>query len=542
MRRVAYRLGACAIVALLVAGPAAAQRTEQRQPFTHPHQLRYTLAEDIVGLNLHVVNQTAVRYLSTLTMAYLLRTNAHDEYVPELATAVPTRANGGISPDGKTIVYRLRRDAKWSDGRPFTSNDVVFSTKVVLNPANNEPTRNGWDRIARVEARDRYTVAFHLTRPYANFASTFFSSSGVPLLPEHLLRGLPDINHATYNALPVGIGPFRYSAWRRADAVEMVANSTYFRGRPKLDRIVFRIIPDRNTALAQLQTHEVDLWFPVPGNYLERVSSIAGISTLRLEAFAFNQLAFNVEHPTVRDPDVRRALRLAIDRGVIRDKIGHGLNLLSETPFGPSHPAHVTRPVSLEPYDPERANALLERAGWRREADGIRAKNGVRLMISVGMPSGTPDSDQTVELIRAWWKAVGVGMEVQHFADALFFAPYQDGGIITTGKTDVTFFGWTSDGFGDLASLFGCAFIEPHGQNSSRYCNPAVDAASAAQLVEYDAAKRRVYTDRIQEILARDVPVIIMSVRRNVYAFNRDLRGFHPSAGSAFDDMMNVDI
>jgi peptide/nickel transport system substrate-binding protein len=353
---------------------------------------------------------------------------------------------------------------------------------------------------------------------------------------------MPNINHAKYNALPIGIGPFTFKAWRRADAVELVANPHYFRGRPKLDRIVFKIIPDRNTALAQLQTHEVDLWFPVPGSYLERVNAIAGVSTQRREAFSFNQLSFNVEHPTVSEPDVRRALRLAIDRQAIRDKIGRGLNILSETPFGPAHPAHVTQPIPLVPYDPNAATALLERAGWKLESDGIRAKNGVRLQLSVGLPSGTPDTDQTVELIRSWWKAIGVGIDVQHFADPLFFAPYQDGGIVTTGKTDVVFFGWTTDGFGDLAGIFGCAFIEPHGNNNSRYCNPELDAAAKAQMVEYDPAKRRVYTDRIQTILARDVPAIIMSVRRNVYAYNSDLRNFHPSAGTAFDDIMNVDI
>ena len=99
----------------------------------------------------------------------------------------------------------------------------------------------------------------------------------------------------------------------------------------------------------------------------------------------------------------------------------------------------------------------------------------------------------------------------------------------------------TTDGFGDLTSIFGCDFIEPHGTNNTRYCNRELDTASKAQLVEYDAAKRRVYTDRIQTILARR-PSIIMSVRRSVYAFNSDLQGFHPSAGSVFDDMMNVDI
>ena len=540
----ARRLAACVLIALLARGAADAQAPSERprHPYTHPHELRFTMAEDVVGLNLHLAGQTAVRWLDDLTMAFLLRTDAHDGYQPELATAVPTQANGGISRDGKTIVYHLRRDAVWSDGRPFTADDVVFSTGVVLNPANNEPTRDGWDRIARVDAPDRYTAVFHLMQRYANFASTFFSSSGVPLLPAHLLRGLPDINHAPYNALPVGIGPFTFVAWHRGDSVELAANPRYFRGRPKLDRILFRIIPDRNTALAQLTTHEVDLWIGVPGNYLARVQAIPATATIRREAFIFNHLDFTTTHPTVSDPVVRRALRLALDRAVLRAKIGHGVNLLSETPFGPAHPAHITHPIPLLPHDPVLAAKLLEDDGWKPGPDGIRAKNGVRLVITVGMPSGSPDVDQQNELIRAWWKEIGVGMEIQHFADALFFAPYQGGGVIATGKTDATFFAWSTDAFGDVSSLFGCAFIEPHGQNNTRYCNRELDAASAAQLVEYDPVKRRRYTDLIQQILFRDAPMIVTSIRESVFAFNDDLRGFAPNASSPTDDFMHVDI
>jgi peptide/nickel transport system substrate-binding protein len=543
MRALVRRLAAAALAGLLACGDAAAQSGAQRHPYTHPHELRWTMAEDVAGLNGHLVSQLVVRYLATMTMAWLLRTDEHDGYVPELATAVPTRANGGISADGRTITYHLRRDAKWSDGEPFSAADVVFTTNVVLNPATNEVTRNGFDRIAKVDAPDPATVVFHLTKPYANFASTFFATTGgTPLLPEHLLKSLPDINHAEYNALPVGIGPFKYTAWHRADRIELAANPLYFRGRPKLDRITFKIITDRNTALAQLRTHEVDMWLPVPGNYLERVGGIDGVQILRRETYAFNHLDFTVTHPTVSDPAVRRALRMAYDRATIRHKIGRDLNLLSETPYGPNHPAHVTKPIPMVPFDTAAAGRALDAAGWKLGPDGIRAKNGVRLVLSVGLPSGSPDTDSQVELIRAWWKEAGVGLEVQHFADTLFFAPYQQGGIVYGGKTDVMLFAWATDGFGDLSSILGCNFIPPHGQNNTRYCNREMDALIAKQLVEYDPVKRRAYTDRIQAIIFRDTPWIVSSVREIVYAYNSDLQGFRPNSGSPFDDVINVDI
>lgn len=500
------------------------------------------MAEDIVGLNEHVNAQLVTSYLSSLTMAFLLRTDAKNDYIPELATVVPTLQNGGISRDGKTIVYHLRTGAVWSDGQPFTAADVAFSIRTVLNPANNEPSRQGFDQIVKVDEPNKTTVVVHLKRPYADAIGTFFSSAGVPLLPAHLLAKLPDINHAEYNALPVGIGPFVYKEWRRGDRVELTANPTYFRGRPKLDRIVFKIIPDRNTALAQLQTHEVDLWLPVPGNYLARVTPIAGVSTLRREAFTFNHIDFVVTHPAVSDPVVRRALRMATDRATLRQKIGHGLNILSETPFGPSHPAHVTHPIPLVPFDIAGANRLLDAAAWKVGADGVRAKNGVRLELSVGLPTGTPDTDQQIELIRSWWKQIGVALAVQHFADALFFAPFQAGGTIATGRTDISFYAWGTGSFGDLSNIYSCAAIPPHGENYTRYCNRAVDAAMDKQIVEYDPRKRLRYSDFIQQQLFEDAPSIITSVRENVFAYNSDLRGFAPNQVEPFDGIMNVDI
>ncbi|MBV8748791.1 MAG: hypothetical protein JO103_03650, partial [Candidatus Eremiobacteraeota bacterium] len=224
------------------AAPAAA-----RHPYTIPHVLRYATAEDIVGLNPHLNPQLTLSYMSSLTMAWLVRYDANNRPVPELATAVPSRANGGISADGKSITYHLRHDARWSDGVPFDAEDVRFSVNVVRNPANNEATHVGFDLIDRVDVPDTYTVVFRLKRPHAGFYVNFFGSAFAQpcILPRHLLAGEKTINQASYNALPVGIGPFKYAAWRRADAVEMVPDPLYFGRKPKLQRVIFKVVPNR---------------------------------------------------------------------------------------------------------------------------------------------------------------------------------------------------------------------------------------------------------------------------------------------------------
>ena len=336
-------LAACSI-AVLVAGVTravpAAGASPERHPYTIPHVLRYATAEDIVGLNPHLSQQLVVSYMSSLTMAWLVKFDHDNRPYPELATRVPTQANGGISKDGLTLTYHLRHGVRWSDGAPFDADDVVFSTRAVLNPANNEVGRDGWDLITKIDEPDKYTVVYHLKQKYAAYAATFFGSGGANpcVLPKHLLGDLPDINNAPYNALPVGIGPFKYLSWKRSDSVEMVPNPFYFRGQPKLQRIVFKIVPDRNTVVTQLETHEIDLWMPVSAPFYDRVKAIPGLTVLRQPSYYFNHLDFQNTHPGLDDQRVRRALRLAIDRNELKLKIRHGIGIVQDDPVSPKHP------------------------------------------------------------------------------------------------------------------------------------------------------------------------------------------------------------
>ncbi|MFN2459810.1 MAG: peptide ABC transporter substrate-binding protein [Candidatus Velthaea sp.] len=526
------------------AGNAAAVPSPgARHSYTRPHELRYSTAEDIVGLNPHLVQQTVVGYMASLTMAWLTKFDHENRPVPELTTEVPTQQNGGISADGKTITWHLRKDAKWSDGVPFTADDVAFSTSVVLNPKNNEVGRDGWDLIAKVDVPDKYTAVFHLKKPYAAYITTFFSSAGANpcILPKHLLADLPDINNAKYNQLPVGIGPFKYKLWKRSDFVELVPDPLYFRGQPKLQKITFRIVPDRNTVLAQLQGHEIDLWTPVTFAYYDRVRAISGLTVLKQPSLYFDHLDFENKHPGLDDPQVRAALRYAVDRDEIKRTVHHGLGVVQDDVVSPANPA-FDKNVPTTPFDLAKAKQLLDGAGWAPGPDGIRAKDGRRLSFTWATSTGAPDTDQIIELIRANWKPLGVEVQVKHFPTPLFFAPMQSGGIVYGDKWDFITFAWGGDVIADLSNLYECKQAPPNGQNDPRYCNPKVDEAMEKFKLEYDAAKRQQYSDFIQEQIAKDAPVIVLDVREDIYAFNSDLKGFAPNQVSQFDDFMNVDI
>lgn len=540
---------AIVLAALVLAGctkagsPSSGPANGARHPYTIPHVLRYATAEDIAGLNPHLNQQTVLSYMASLTMAWLTKFDSDNRPIPELTTVVPTQANGGISKDGRTITWHLRRDAKWADGVPFTADDVVFSTKVVLNPANNEVGRDGWDLITKIDEPDKYTVVYHLKKPYAGYASIFFGSAGANpcVLPKHLLAGLPNINNAPYNALPVGIGPFKYASWKRADSVTLVPDPNYFRGRPKLQKIIFKIIPDRNTVLTELETHEIDLWAPVSPAFYDRTKAIPGITVDRYPSYYFGHLDFQNTHPGLDDQRVRHALRLAIDREEIKQKIRHGIGIVQDDPVSPKHPT-FDKSVPTDPFDLAAAAKLLDEAGWKPGPDGIRAKNGNALNLSFATSVGTPDTDSMIELIRANWKKIGVGITVRRYPAPLFFAPYANGGIVYGGKWDLIVFNWGGDVVGDISNLYSCDQIPPKGQNDPRYCNRAVTAAMDKFKLEYDEAKRQKYADIVQAGIAKDVPIVLINILEDIYARNSDLVGFHPNQVTQFDDFMNVDI
>ena len=522
-------------------GSAAGGGAEGRKnAYTIPHTLRIGDITDFDNLNPHLATALILGNLSQLTMAYLVRYGHDNRPIPELATEVPTEANGGIGKDGKTITWHLRKGVKWSDGAPFDADDVVFSTNAVNNPKNNEVGRDGWDLITKIDEPDKYTVVFHLKKPYSGYLPTFFGSAGANpcILPKHILGNLPDINHAPYNSKPVGIGPFRYAEWVRSDHVTLEANPYYWRGQPKIKKIIEKIIPDRNTLLNQLQTGEVDMWTYVAPAYVGRATALPNVTSFRGPSYLYSHVTFNTSHPPLKEKVVRQALRLATDRKLLRDKISHGIGILEESSITPASALHPN--VAAIPYDPAKANAMLDAAGWKRGRDGIRAKDGVALNLDFASFAGSPDNDARLEQIRQMWKQIGVAFTVKRYNNALFFQI--PNGVVYGGKFDVTAFSWQVTPDSDLNPENSCTLFPPNGQNVSRFCDPAAQPLLEQQKLVYDEQKRKAIVAKVSPILVDDTPYFVLYVLEDVHAYNRDLTGWHPNNTTPFDDFMNVDI
>ena len=516
---------------------------QRRNAFTQPHVLRYAAIGDVTTLNPMLSQELVQSFMGSMTAAWLCKYDRSNKPVPELATEIPSQRNGGVSADGKTITYHLRGGVRWSDGVPFGADDVTFSTKLVLNPHTNVTSRDGWDRIVSLGAPNQNTVVFRLREPYSPFVPTFFCSAGAnpSILPKHLLEHTSDINKDPYNSKPVGIGPFRYVEWRRGDRVIMEANPYYFRGMPKLKRVEFKILPNRDTLVAAMQTGDVDMWPIAARAYYPRLQALPGFTVSRHVGLAYGHLDINQSHPVLSDVRVRHALVLAIDRRYLIAKVAHGIGILQDSAVSPAS-EFFDRAIATTRYDPVFARRLLDAAGWRLGRDGIRAKNGVKLNVFFVSNAGSPDTDTLIELIRGWWKNVGVELVRKNYDVALLFAQPANGGILATGKFDVAIFQTFPAPNGDLSAAFACAQAPPNGQNYVHYCNPVADAAMRDFKLTYDLNRQKRDSFVAQEQIARDYPLAITYISEDLFMYNADLKNFHPNAVTPFDDMLNVDI
>jgi peptide/nickel transport system substrate-binding protein len=507
------------------------------------HVLRYNYdSEDLFQLNPFLSTTSPVSSLSELTAAELVRFDAHGNAIPELATTVPTQANGGISRDGLTITWHLRHGLRWSDGAPLTAEDAVYTFRVASDPANNLVQRVPWEKLSALTAPDPYTIVFHFKTPYALFLADYFSTlSNSCILPKHVLGPGTAINEAAYNALPVGAGAFRYTAFHRGDDVELEANPYYWRGHPKLQRIVYKMITDDNTLYTQLQTGELDLWQLINGTLAQQVQTLPGKSIATTYGGALSGIYFNVTRPAVADPRVRDALRYATDQRTMVDKIALGNGAPQRSLVSSVNPDYLALP--LVPYDLARAAALLDAAGWRAGPGGTRAKNGVPLTIDLAVPAGYPPSANTAGILSADWGQIGVGLTIHPWAMSSFFAPAEAGGPLRGGKFDAALFSQAGGVlYATARNNLTCDSIPPHGFNMTRYCNPALDALNQRYETAFDSGQRKAIAAEMQRLLDRDVPGIVIYQRRFLSAFDTRLHGFHPNPFSDWGDPLELDI
>jgi peptide/nickel transport system substrate-binding protein len=497
----------------------------------------------LTSLNPHLTMGATMDNIGQLALAYFMRYDRNGRLAPELVTDIPSPRNGGISRDGLRVTWHLRHGVRWSDGAPFDARDVAFTIRAILNPANNEAGgTEGWNLIRRVEMPDRFTVVYVLRRPYGALIPMSFTpvGGGPCVLPVHLLGTLPDINTAAYNSKPVGIGPFRITAWKRGDSIEMERNPFYWRGRPKLEHVTYKLIASRETVLAQIDDGEVDLWPTVPPLYIRRAAALHGVHGDAQPTLRTTHVDFMMAHKELLDTAVRAAVRSAIDRRRLVRTIEHGAGLVTDGIVWPQAP--VLRDEPIAPVSSARARAALTADGWLSGPGGTRMKDGHALALTLVYQAGASDLDSLVEVMRADLQTVGVTLETRTYSHTLLFAPQSEGGILANGKFDLALYASTLVSLPDLASNFDCAQIPPHGENYNHWCDRDVNAILSVMRGSYESATLAKAFSKLDRRFRDEIPSIQLFVWKGSYVASDRVTGYSPNVLTSFDDMMNVDI
>ncbi len=480
------------------------------------------------NLNTVLSGGGASTYLSYLWGAYLFVADDQSRLHPELATVVPTIENGGISGDGLTITYHLRRGVRWHDGAPFDARDVVFTWRAIMSPKNNVVTRLGYDKVASMTIVDPFTLRVRLKEAFAPAVATLFGPGEVPMpiLPQHLLGALPDINHATYNNKPVGTGPFVIQRYDPSSGVTLVANQSYWRGTPRLRGIEYMIIPDANTTMVMLRSNELDVAY-VRGEHAVELSKTPGIQIVREAAAEDMYLSLNVTHSPLDDVRVRRAIAMAVDRKFFVQAFQYGTGSVAETDQ-PPFLSYADPSVHAPPYDQAQARRMLDEAGWHTDQSGYRSKKGQPLALTFVYISAREPDTKFAPLFQNAMKNIGVALTVRAYPYNLFYAQKAQGGILEAGKYDIAVTGWVLGSDPDDSTLWMCDQRPPQGYNTAFLCDPRIDAAERVALTTYDFSGRRSAYWKIQELLAQDVPVVFLSWVDTTYAIRDSVSDFRP--------------
>jgi peptide/nickel transport system substrate-binding protein len=513
-------IGLCACTKIETAAPAGGGRNA----WTQAGRLRLGYPDEPDTLNAMFSHAAAADEAASLLFAPVFRYDEHGEFFPELATEVPTYENGGISRDGKTIVLHLREGVRWSDGAPLDARDLRFTWRAVMSDANNAKTRAGWDDIAAIDLPDRHTATIHLKRTNAAVLGIFaIGGAAVPPLPEHLLGTLPDLNHAPFNTQPLSSGPYLLRAWNHGSSLEFAANPAYWRGKPKIESISWRVIPNTDTLFSQLQTHEIDVYPSVAENQISRLAALSGITVSKRTIGNWRRLSIDCRKPALRDVRVRRAIAEAVDWDRINRTIYHGYNLRAVSDIMPG--SWAAPDIPLYRHDPADAAALLDAAGFRPGPDGVRAKDGVRLALTLSS-TNKPANEQAEIQMQQDLRAIGIEVAIKNYPASLLFA---QNGPLYGGSYDLEWSIETNVPDPDNQMNFSGDFIPPHGSNTSFLNDPVITRLADAALRTFDRPKRKVLYQREEERIHELVPVVFLYWENGYSAYNSDLTGYKPA-------------
>ena len=449
--------------------------------------------------------------------------NEKGDFIPKLAKEIPTVENGGISADGLNWKIKLREDAKWHDGTPFTAEDVKFTLELINRPGFNARTRQGHDLVRDIKVVNDHEVTWRMERlsaPYmSQLASTF-------IVPAHILSKAEDPNKSTFNQQPVGTGPFKLESRVSGDRVVLQANPDYFGDGPYLERVIFKYIPDSNGLYTQFRTGQVDVAgiHGIPANFYEEASKLPNLVVMPNPS-SIESITPNHDHPALKELAVRQALYGAINKQAIIDLIYYGLPKPTES-FYPQQSWAYDSSLPKQVFDIEASKKILEDAGWKVGKNGIREKNGVPLSFDISTTSGNELRAQTQQLLQQDWKKIGADVKINNMPAAVMWGEYWFKSKFDTTLVSVNFMTGNDP---DVSYRFNSKASPARGgsgSNVSLYNNPEADKLMEAGQRTMDRAERtKIYAD-LQKMLRDDLIILPLYQSARVEGYKKGLVGY----------------
>ncbi|MBE0702038.1 MAG: peptide ABC transporter substrate-binding protein [Afipia sp.] len=449
---------------------------------------------------------------------------------PNLAVEVPTQANGGISEDGLNWRIRLRDDVRWHDGEAFTADDVKFTLELITKPDFKAWRTAGHSLVRDVTVVSPTEITWRMEEafaPYLSFLTETF------IVPKHLLEKEADPNTAAFNQAPVGTGAFKWGQRIAGDRLELVANPDYFGEGPYIEQLIFKYIPDMTVLYTQFRSGDIDIVgqaFITPDNYEEARNLPDRVVTLVPKA-SVESIYLNQELPQFKDPAVREALYAAIDRKAIIDALNYGVPRETET-FMPTQSYFFNADLPKHEFNLDRARKLLDDAGWVPGADGIRAKDGVRLSFKNSTTSGAHLREQAQQFIQQTFAEIGVEMLIENMPPAVMWGDFWAQSQFDSAMVGITYLIGSDP---DVTNRFHTKAIVAKGgkgSNNAQYSNPEVDALLEEGSRTFDPEKRREIYLKVQELIRRDLPFLPLFANTSVYGIKKGVEGFVANANT----------
>ncbi|HVT45000.1 MAG TPA: ABC transporter substrate-binding protein [Thermoanaerobaculia bacterium] len=451
------------------------------------------------NLDVRIGNDNASGRIYDLIYSGLVRLTPESDYAPDVAERWET-------PDDRTIIFHLNRNARFHNGQPVTSADVKFTYDSLMDEAFDSPKKAGYDAVDRIEAPDPHTVVFRLKEPNGGL----FANLTLGILP----RGAdPEV----YRSKPIGAGPYRVVEFRPDDRLVMEAFDDWHLGKPKVRRVIARIIPDATTRVLELRKGSVNFEInAIPNDSIPQFEQSNEFKVVREPGAIYQYLAFNLHDPILRNRTVRQAIAHAIDRERIVRDLQRGYGVVTETMLPESHWAHASGLPSYS-HDPERAKMLLDQAG-HRDPDGDGPRSRFKLSFKT---STDAEANQRAQMIQQMLNQVGIEVEINSSEFGTFYEEIQQGrfqlfSLSRAGVVDPDFY----------HVIFHSSSVPPEGQNRGYYRNPRVDELIVQGRSTFDREKRRESYAELQRILAEDLPYISLYNQINVAVMRFNVDGF----------------